>query len=165
MSEQVKDENGLVIDASNFRDYFFDVRRYGPKPGQVMAKFSAVAVFGAGPEKLDLIKVLKTDKARQAAMVMRKIHCAREPDCYRVCREICEDLAKGMSDAEVNKKEYEFVLEAYFYTKREYVPKGDPNWELIDLVKYDPETGTFKVNIELTEPPKISASDDKYQHE
>jgi len=156
MKEQVKDENGLVIDHHNFSKYFFDVRRFGPKQGQVMAKFSAVAVFGEGPEKMDLIKVLKTDKAKQAAMVMRKIHCAREPDCYRVCREMCEDLAKGMSDQEVNRKDYEFVLEAYFYTKKEYVPKGDPNWELIDIVKYDPETKTFKVNIELTEPPKKS---------
>jgi hypothetical protein len=147
-------EPELVIDHTNFSEYFFDVRKYGPKPDQIMAKFSAVALFGDGPEKRDMIKVLRTDKAVQAAMVMRKIHCAREPDCYRVCREICEDLQKGMTDDEVAKKDYEFVLEAFFYTKREYVPKNDPKWETIDMLKYDPETKSFKAVIELPEIPK-----------
>jgi hypothetical protein len=144
-------ETDIVIDASNFADYFFDVRKFGPKEGQIMAKFSAVAILGDGPEKRDLIKILRKDKAEAAAMVMRKIHCAREPDCYRICREMVEDMLGGMSDDDVAKKEYEFVLEAFYYTKREYLPKGDPHWETIDLVKFDPETNTFKVNIDL--PP------------
>lgn len=148
--ENSQSENGeIIIDSSNFADYFFDVRRFGPKEGQIMAKFSAVAIFGDGPEKRDIIKILRKDKAEAAAMVMKKIHCAREPDCYRICREMVEDMLNGMSDDEVAEKEYEFVLEAFYYTKREYIPKGDPHWETIDLVKYDPETKTFKVNIEL----------------
>jgi hypothetical protein len=147
--QQVQDENGVVIDSSNFRDYFFDARVHGPKPGQVMAKFTAVAVFGDGPEKRDLIKVLRKDKAEAAAAVMHKIHCARLPDNYRVCREMCEDLIAGMTDDEVAKKDYEFVLEAVYYTKKEYVPKGDPHWETLDIIRYDPETNTFKVDIEL----------------
>lgn len=147
--EQVRDEDGVVIDSSNFKDYFFDVRRFGPKKGQVMAKFSAVAIFGDGPEKRDLINVLKRDKAQAAAMVMRKIHCAREPDCYRVCREMCEDMLNGMTDEQVSKKEYEFVLEAFYYTKKEYVPKNDPNWEVIEVMRYDPETKSYSSTIEL----------------
>lgn len=149
MNEQVVDENGVVIDHTNFKDYFFDVRQHRPQPGQVLAKFSAVAVFGDGPEKRDLIKVLRKDKAQAAAMVMRKIHCAREPDCYRVCREMCDDMIAGMSDDEVAKKEYEFVLEAFYYTKKEYVPKNDKHWELIEIVKYNPETGEFSSRIEM----------------
>lgn len=139
----------LVIDKSNFKDYFFDVRMHGPRPGQIMAKFSAYALFGDGPDKRDLIKVLKTDKAKAAAMVMRKIHCAREPDCYVVCRQICDDLLSGMSEDDVAKKDYEFVLESFYYTNREYVPKNDPHWTTIDLVNYDNETKTFKVSINL----------------
>lgn len=142
--------NELVIDKSNFASYFFDVRRFGPKPGQIMAKFSAVAIFGEGPEKLDLIKVLKSGKAEAAAAVMRKIHCAKEPDCYRVCREMSEDLLSGMTEDEVNKKEYEFILEAFYYTQREYVPKDDPHWITIDLVKYDPENQVYRSEIELS---------------
>jgi hypothetical protein len=35
--------SGVEITAENFDSYFFDVRKNGPKKGQVMAKFSAVA--------------------------------------------------------------------------------------------------------------------------
>lgn len=161
MKEQVKDEAGVVIDHTNFRHYFFDVRQHRPQPGQIMAKFSAVAVFGDGPEKRDLINVLKRGKGEAAAQVMRKIHCAREPDCYRVCREMCDDLLGGMSVEEVAKKEYEFVLEAFYYTKREYVPKHDPHWETIDLLKYDEKTKMFKAVIELPELPKKEEAEDK----
>lgn len=143
-------EQEIEINNKNFSQYFFDVRKHGPKEGQVMAKFSAVAIFSEGPEKRDIIKILKKDKAQAAAMVMRKIHCAREPDCYRICREICEDLMSGMSDDDVAKKEHEFVIEAFYYTKKEYIPKGDPHWETIDIIKYDPESKTFKSNIEIS---------------
>lgn len=148
---EANEANEIVIDNSNFKDFFFDVRRFKPKAGQIMAKFSAVAIFGAGPEKQDLIKVLKMGKPTQAAMVMQKIHCAKVPDCYRVCREICEDLSAGMSEEDVLNKEYEFVLEAFYYTQKEYVPKNDPHWETIQLinVEYDEATGTYRSQINL----------------
>lgn len=148
MQENTSCSEELVIDESNFDQYFFDTRKHAPKPGQVLAKFRAIATFGDGPHKHDVIRLLKIDKAQQAAMVMRKIHHAREPDCYRVCREICEDLASGMTDLQVAEKEYEYVLEAFYYTKREYVPKNDPHWETIQLLEYDPETGSFSARIE-----------------
>lgn len=148
----------LVIDKSNFAQYFFDVRHHRPKTGQVMAKFSAVALFGDGPDKRDLIKVLRRDKAKAAAQVMQKIHCAREPDSYRVCREICEDLISGMTDDQVAKKEYEYVLEVCYYTQKEYVPKGDPHWETIDVLKYDTETKTFQSSFDIKAPKQQSLS-------
>jgi hypothetical protein len=153
----MQENTDLVIDNSNFSQYFFDVRKFGPKQGQIMAKFSAVAIFGDGPEKRDIIRVLRRDKAEAAVMVMKKIHCAREPDCYRICREICEDLISGMSEDVVAKKEHEFVIEAFYYTNREYVPKGDPHWETIDIIKYDPDNKTFKVNISIPELPMKNA--------
>ena len=106
-------ESSLIIDNSNFSQYFFDVRKFGPKHGQIMSKFSAIAVFGEGPEKRDIIKVLRKDKAEAAAMVMRKIHCAKEPDCYTVCREICEDLISGMSENAVAKKNMNLLLKLF----------------------------------------------------
>lgn len=138
-----------VINESNFSQYFFDVRRNKPKPGQVLAKFCAIAIFGNGPEKMDLIKVLKMGKAKQAAEVMKKIHCAKEPDCYRVCREMSEDLASGMTDEQVATKDYEFMLEVFYYTQREYVPRDDTHWECLALVQYDPDTKTYKSDIHL----------------
>jgi len=49
--ESKKEDPELVIDQNNFNDYFFDVRKFSPKQGQILAKFSAVAIFGDGPEK------------------------------------------------------------------------------------------------------------------
>ena len=114
-----------------------------------MAKFTAVALFGDGPEKRDVINLLKVDKAQQASAIMHKIHCAKRPDCYRVCREICEDLITGMSVDKVSQKEYEFVIEAYYYTQKEYVPKDDHHWETIKLIEFDSDTNTFKSKIEI----------------
>lgn len=140
--------NELVIDKNNFHEHFFDVRRFKPQKGQVMAKFSAIAVFGSGQEKRDVINLLKKNKAESAVAVMRKIHCAAEPDCYRVCREICEDLLKGMSEKEVEEKEYEFLLESFYYTKKENIP-NDQYWSTIDLVRFDRENNTFLSDIDI----------------
>lgn len=46
---EVKEET--VIDESNFNEYFFDVRKHGPKRNQIMARFSAVAEFVDGQMK------------------------------------------------------------------------------------------------------------------
>lgn len=142
-------EDELVIDSSNFDQHFFDVRKNKPKKGQVMAKFNAIAVFGSGQEKMDIINLVKTDKIHQASQVMQRIHLAKAPDCYKVLREICEDLYSGMSDEEVNEKEYEFVVESIFYTQKENVPKNDPHWETLDVIKYDSESNKFICNIQL----------------
>jgi hypothetical protein len=146
---EIAAEDVEEINKDNFGEYFFDVRQHGPKKGQIMAKFKAAAVFGEGPEKLHLIQALKMGKAKESAQVMRKCHLSREPDCYRVCKEICQDLLEGLTEEEVAKKGYDYVLEAFYYTKKEYVPKNDPHWETIKLIKFDPETGTFKCDIEV----------------
>lgn len=141
--------NELVIDESNFDDYFFDATKHRPQPGQVLAKFTAVATFGSGPHKRDVIHLLKVDKAKQAAAVMEKIHHAKVPDSYRVCRQICEDLLNGMSVDEVENKEYEYVFEMVYWTSRQFVPKNDPHWETLKIVDYDKESGKFSSRIEL----------------
>ena len=140
----------IIIDKSNFSEYFFDVRQHAPKSGQIMAKFTAVALFGEGAEKKDIIKLLMTDKAKQAASVMHRIHLAKTPDNYRICAEICEDLfIHGLTVEEVQKKDYEFILEAVYYTQREHVPKEDPHWETLSVLEYDSESGEYKSRIEI----------------
>ena len=140
----------LVIDQSNFDFYFRDVKRNKPRKGEVMAKFSAIAEFVGGDAKRDIIYLLKIGKVQQAAMVMRKIHGAKEPDCYRVCREMCEDLLT-LSDDEVEQKVYEYTMELFYYTQKEFVPREDSRWETIKLVdvEIDPETGNIKSVINL----------------
>lgn len=143
------EEESIVIDASNFDQYFFDARKNRPKKGQVLAKFTAFAVFGSGQQKRDIIQLVKTDKIYQASQVMQRIHMARVPECYRLLREICEDLYNGMTDEQVENKEYEFVIESIFYTNKQYVPKGDPHWETLSVLEFDQESGKFKCNIEI----------------
>ena len=138
----------IEITSKNFGEYFFDVRQHRPKKGQIMAKYTAVAEFIGSQAKRDIIKLLKMDKAHAAAMVMRKIHGAKEPDCYRVCREMAQDILEK-TEEEVIEKPYEFVIEYFFYTQREYVPKDDPHWSTIKLMRFDEEEGIYKSEIEI----------------
>ena len=140
-----------TIDETNFENYFFDARRYAPQQGQVMAKYHAVAEFIGGQAKRDVIGLLKTGKTHQASQVMRRIHLAKEPDCYRVLREMSEDLLSGKSEAEVEDTPYEFEIEAFYYTDKENVPKDDLRWETIELMSFDPESNTYRSVIELPE--------------
>jgi hypothetical protein len=137
----------LAIDESNFDTYFKDVRTSKPEKGDVMAKFTAVAEFVEGLPKRDIIDLLKKNKAEQAAVLMQKLHGAREPDCYRVCREMAEDLLT-MTDEEVEKKPYEYIFVRLFYTKKEYVPRSQ-NWELLSVLQYDADTNEYKAKLEI----------------
>lgn len=140
------EEEKIVITEKNFSEYFHDVRRSKPKKGQVLAKFTAVAEFVEGRGKRDIIMLLKMDKAQQAVQVMRKIHGAREPDCYRVCREIAEDLLI-VPEEEVEKKPYEYVVEYFFYTQKDLVPKNK-HWETIQILEKN-EAGDYISRIEI----------------
>jgi hypothetical protein len=139
----------IVIDESNFSQYFRDARKTRPRKGEVLAKFTAVAEFVGGRAKKDIIGLLKMNKAPQAAQIMQKIHGAQEPDCYRVCREMAEDLLR-LSEDEVENKPYEYVVHYLFYTKKEYIPNNS-HWETLPVleVEFDKETGRYKTKIEI----------------
>jgi hypothetical protein len=124
----------MEINASNFDQYFFDVRTHKPEKNQVMASYTAIAELREGRLKSDLIDLfLNKDKTEAAIQLLRKIGLAKERDAIKVCREICEDL-KTMSVEEVEKKSYKFVMEAFYYTQKEHIPLDDPHWNVISLV-------------------------------
>jgi hypothetical protein len=131
--------SGVEITAENFDSYFFDVRKNGPKKGQVMAKFSAVAeLVDEGRLKRDVIDLLLNHPrgGEAASKVMRKLGGAIERDSYKIPREMAEDLALGLTVDEVAAKPYRFVIEHFFYTQKEFVPVDDPHWELIPVLNY-----------------------------
>lgn len=131
-------EEELEITSDNFNEYFFDVRQNSPKQGQIIACYSAVAYFEEGPEKLQMIQLVKdTRKAEAAGQVMRKLLYASEPDCWRVPREIAYDLLSGMSEEEVAKKSYKYTAEFYYYTEPRCVPDDDPHWTTISILNLD----------------------------
>lgn len=128
----------LVIDESNFYEYFFDARLHKPQKGQVLASYTAVGEFCDGPEKRQIIEFMRyTDKVESAVQIMRKVLMAKDPDAYRVPREIAEDLANGLRVEEVAQKSYKFTMEACFWTRPEYIPVDDPHWACVSILNMD----------------------------
>lgn len=126
--------NDLIINESNFNQYFFDIRNSKYEKGQVIAEYTAVAELISSNEKKLLINLLYGDKrANSITQFMRKVFCAKEPDTFRVPREMCEDLLSGKSEEYVLNKPYKFVMRMGFFTKSEHVPKNDPHWSIISL--------------------------------
>ncbi len=119
----------LIIDESNFTQYFFDVRKHGPKPGQVLACYRSYAEFIDSPLKRDILHLLvNTSKAEAAQKLLRKIACASLLDSVRVIKEMCQDLIHGMSPMDVVQKPYEMFVEYYYYVDPANVPVNDPHW-------------------------------------
>lgn len=125
----------VVITKENFNEYFFDIRKHKPKPGQIIACYTAMADFIDSFEKRSMIELLRTNtKPIAAAQIMRKIMLAADPDCYKILIEIINDLLGGMSVDEVAEKPHKFKLEVYYYTNKEYIPSDDPHWSTISIV-------------------------------
>lgn len=131
-------EKELIIDEKNFSQYFRDCRTSRPERGDVVACWSGRAEFIDGQMKKDIIDLLiNKEKAFAATQVMRKLGGATQKDCIRVCKEIASDLANGMSEEEVEKKVYNYDIELFYYTKKEFIPLDDPHWSVIGLNNLD----------------------------
>jgi hypothetical protein len=128
-------DDGIIIDESNFHEYFFDIRRHRPKTGQVMARFEAVAELIDGQMKRDIVYLLSQgDKGGLSSQkVMRKLGGATEADSIRVPKEIATDLLNGMTVEEVYQKIYTYHYESFYYTERKNIPKNDPHWSIISI--------------------------------
>lgn len=126
--------NELIIDEINFSQYFRDCRISRPERGDVIAKYNAIAELSNGQLKMDLVDLLHKNKVNAAIQVMRKLGCSSEKDAVKVCKQLCGDLIDGR---DVFKKDYEFVLEMFYYTKKEYVPQDDVHWSIISIKNLD----------------------------
>jgi len=126
--------NDLVIEEQDFEKYFFDVRKHDPKPGQIMACYSAMAEFNRSNEKQQIIDLLKMPKKALAiTQVMRKLLFASELDAIRLPLAMAEDLKNSMTEDEVLDKPYKYKLEMFFYTDPQYLP-ADEHWTSISLL-------------------------------
>jgi hypothetical protein len=140
MNEENNDE--LVIDQSNFDKFFFDVKKTGPKPGQVMVRYVANAELIAGDEKMYLIDLLVTNPlgAEMGVQIAKNAFGAQDSDAIKLCKSIARDLIDGMTRQQVLEKPYKYTLERFFWSKEEYVPKDDPHWQVIKVhILLDPE--------------------------
>jgi hypothetical protein len=126
----------LVITPETFETYFHDVRKHKPQKGQVLARYSASAEFIDGQLKQDILSLLKMDdKVLPAVNVLRRLGCFMERDCYRVLRQMAEDLLT-MTEEEVLNKPYKMVVEMFYWTTKDCIP-SDPHWETIGIMNMD----------------------------
>lgn len=124
----------MEINESNFNEYFFNIRTHKHQPGQVIAVYTAAAHFVESEGKKEVINLLMgEDKALAAIQQMVKLYNAKEDSAYTLLKNMAQDLFWGMTPEEVNKKDYSYIVEFYYYTQYEYIPKDDPHWSCISL--------------------------------
>jgi hypothetical protein len=124
----------LIIDETNFDQYFFDVRKHSPKLGQVMAVYTAEAELVDGDLKRDIVYLLScTSKYKQCVAMLKKMCWAEESDAVRLCREIAQDLHSGMTAKEIGAKPYTYKFRAFYYTEKENVPSDNPHWSFMEI--------------------------------
>lgn len=140
--------NDVEINESNFHEYFSDARTTKPKQGQILAKYVAVADFIEGDHKQHVIDLLKKGRVTESVQVLTRIHGAKVPWCYKVLRDMCEDLLK-YSTPYVEKNPYEMVVEYLFWANPEHVPKNDQHWQTLNVIEYDSETNEYRSKIEI----------------
>lgn len=125
----------LVIDETNFDQYFFDVTKHRPQKGQVLACYEATAELVDGDLKRVVIDLLLNDCGGSSVPnILQKTARATEEYSIKIAREMAEDLLNGMSMDEVATKPYKFKYQQWFYTNKEYIPKGDRHWWSMSLV-------------------------------
>lgn len=131
-------EEELIIDESNFDQYFFNIKDHRPQRGQVIARYSAIAEFCAGPMKNQVIELIRDDiKAEAASRILRNVLCSVERDSFRIPREMAQDLLNGMTEEEVRQKPYRYTIEMFYYTEKNNVPIDDMHWSVISINNLD----------------------------
>jgi len=128
----------IVIDENNFNQYFKDTRTNKPEHGDILVFYRSMAELVEGDMKGQMINALFHEKigAQKAIQILMKIGGASHKEAIKVVKSMNEDLIAGKTMEEVYKNPYPFLLELSFYTKKEYVPKDDPHWEVIQLKSF-----------------------------
>ena len=129
----------LVIDDSNFHEYFKDVLTHRPQKGDVMACYKAIAELRDGDLKEQIVEALFLENIgpKKAVTLMTKLGKAPRKEAIRLVRKIFMDLYNGMTKPIVIAKTYEYLFEIFYYTKEEYVPKDDMHWEIVKINNLD----------------------------
>ena len=111
-----------------------DIRRHKAEKGDILATYTASAFFIEGWLKKNVIDLIHQDKIEKAVSVCVKIVQMIQDDADRVCKEIYDDLAAGMSIDEVEKKEYNMIIQCHCWMKPDEFPVEDPHWSKIELL-------------------------------
>lgn len=125
----------VIIDETNFNNYFKEVNKSKPDKDDVIAAYRARAYLVEGDLKKDIINLLKTNNGTDSAvkLLVKSAHCLYE-DAINISKNICKDLSFGLTDEEILEKEYPYTLEIFYYTKEENIPKDDKHWSIMKIV-------------------------------
>lgn len=127
----------LIIDESNFSDYFKDVSvKKKPDKDEIIACYTTRAKLCAGDIKKDVILSIENN-VYSSIKILQKIAKSRYEDAVSLIKEMLSDKLSGMSDDDIENKEYEYVAEFFYYTKKEYVPIDDPRWSTLKIHNVD----------------------------
>lgn len=127
----------LIIDESNFNEYFKDVSLNNkPNKDDIIACYTTKATLGAGDLKKDIIASMR-ENVYSSIKILQKMAKARYLDAIKVLKNMMKDRLSGMSDIEVENKEYEYVAEFFYYTKKDYIPTDDPHWSTLKIKNID----------------------------
>lgn len=122
----------LIIDKENFHKYFFDACLHKPTKGQVLAKYSGMAILNRGHLKESIIDILrKKDNSDPAVKLLAKLGKATQIEAIKTVKLMCQDLL-SMTPDQVLDKPYRYQIEMFYYTQKEYVP-NDLQWQIIGL--------------------------------
>lgn len=136
--------NDLIIDETNFDQYFKDISSSKPEKGDILACYTTKATLSGGDLKKDIILAAE-ENIYSAIKLLQKIAKARYLDSIKILREIISDILSGKSKEEVESKEYEYIAEFFYYTKREYIPEDDPHWSTLKIHNIN----DFKKNLNI----------------
>jgi hypothetical protein len=139
-------DNDLIIDESNFSQYFRDASKFPPQKGDVLVCYRANADFVYGDLKKDVVDSLSnsTFGARTSIQIIKKLAKTNEKEAVLLTKKICEDLYGGMTEDEVLAKPYSYLFEMFFFTRKENIPVDDKHWEcmsITNLEEYLKKTG------------------------
>jgi hypothetical protein len=139
-------DNDLIIDESNFSQYFRDASKFPPQKGDVLVCYRANADFVYGDLKKDVVDSLSnsTFGARTSIQIIKKLAKTNEKEAVLLTKKICEDLYGGMTEDEVLAKPYSYLFEMFFFTRKEHIPVDDKHWEcmsITNLEEYLKKTG------------------------
>jgi hypothetical protein len=124
----------VIIDDSNFEQYFKDASKHRPEKGECLAIFKSMAELVNGDIKQEVILAVTTNEyGGQGAVqtLMKKCNMSYK-EALRVCKEICQDCTT-LSEQEVLDKPYKFLFEKQYYTHKDFVPKDNPHWQVVGL--------------------------------
>lgn len=124
----------VEITSENFHEFFKLASENKPQPGDCLAIFKANAEFVDGQLKEDVVtKLMESKFGCQASIQILVKHAGMQyKEALRVVKEMVKDLMET-SKEDVLKKPYKFIYETSYFTKKQYVPKDNPNWQLVGL--------------------------------